>query len=164
MWGSLPSGSRGPRAFGADPSTGVHVRFTRYAAYLRATMKCRLSLLMFFLSPSVGARADVESVRKLPVVDLRVGLSRAMFRDPSLATGVGQAGYVERKKGRRDWRIASAADRRGRFRSQHGSERLTESWLQAPSWMWRAPRTGVSTRFSTCSVRDWRRIRRWTSA
>ncbi|HEY0468241.1 MAG TPA: membrane dipeptidase [Polyangiaceae bacterium] len=62
-------------------------------------MKRRLLLLLCLLLLPVGARAALEAAWNPPVVDLRVGLSRTMIRDPSLAKGVGQAGYVELNRG-----------------------------------------------------------------
>ena len=47
-------------------------------------------------APAAAERARAEGV---PVIDLRVGFSYSLGRDPSLATGSGQAGYVELAKG-----------------------------------------------------------------
>ncbi|HEY3254254.1 MAG TPA: membrane dipeptidase [Polyangiaceae bacterium] len=62
-------------------------------------MKRRLLLLVCLLLLPVGARAALEAAWNPPVVDLRVGLSQTMNRDASLAHGVGQAGYVELRRG-----------------------------------------------------------------
>ncbi len=62
-------------------------------------MKRRFLLPIFLLVLPVGARAELEAAWKPRVIDLRVGLAHAMLRDPSLAKGVGQAGYVELQRG-----------------------------------------------------------------
>jgi membrane dipeptidase len=62
-------------------------------------MKSRVLLLTCLLLLPVGARAERETAWRPPVIDLRVGLSRAVNRDPSLAHGASQAGYVELERG-----------------------------------------------------------------
>lgn len=62
-------------------------------------MKRRFLLLVSLLLLPVGTRAAREAAWNPPVVDLRVGLSRAMGRDPSLARAAGQAGYLELERG-----------------------------------------------------------------
>lgn len=62
-------------------------------------MNLRLLPLLVLLSVTAGARAELEPASSPPVVDLRVGLARAMSHDPSLAKGAGQAGYVELERG-----------------------------------------------------------------
>ncbi len=62
-------------------------------------MKRRFLLLACLLLLPVGARAALEPTWNPPVIDLRVGLSQAMLRDPSLAQGTGQAGYVQLERG-----------------------------------------------------------------
>ncbi|HEX2671076.1 MAG TPA: membrane dipeptidase [Polyangiaceae bacterium] len=62
-------------------------------------MNSRLLLLACALLLPVGGRAASEATWNPPVVDLRVGLSQAMSRDPSLAQGSGQAGYVQLERG-----------------------------------------------------------------
>ncbi|MET0792886.1 MAG: membrane dipeptidase [Polyangiaceae bacterium] len=57
------------------------------------------SLLMCLLLLPVAASAEPDAIAQVPVVDLRVGLSRSVTRDASLAKGAGQAGYVELAKG-----------------------------------------------------------------
>jgi|SRR6185369_2203399 len=62
-------------------------------------MRRRFLLLACALLLPVGARAAFEKSWNPPVVDLRVGLSQAVLRDPSLAEGSGQAGYVQLERG-----------------------------------------------------------------
>lgn len=47
----------------------------------------------------LGAGAEAGAAWNAPIIDLRVGLANSMLRDPSLARGFGQAGYVELRKG-----------------------------------------------------------------
>ena len=57
------------------------------------------SFLTCLLLLPVAVSAEPDAIAQVPVVDLRVGLSRSLIRDASLAKGAGQAGYVELGKG-----------------------------------------------------------------
>ncbi len=61
----------------------------------------RLRSLFFVASLALCSVASAEPTPStgLPVVDLRVGLSRSIAQPGSLARGVGQGGFVELEKG-----------------------------------------------------------------
>jgi len=62
-------------------------------------MKASLPLLACLLLLPVPARTGSDAAWNTPVVDLRVGLSQARDKDPSLAVGAGQAGYLALERG-----------------------------------------------------------------
>lgn len=62
-------------------------------------MKPFFPLLACLVVLPVPARTGSDAAWSTPVVDLRVGLSRARDKDPSLAVGAGQAGYLALERG-----------------------------------------------------------------